>query len=294
MNDAFLIDLFPAFLTYWEQVREQPLDERIERWAMEYLASWPELLEKQTADYATQGLDWKQIARERIFPFLDERLPAMQEAHDNLLKQYTQVHVRAQQALGFSSDVTYIVYVGIGCGAGWATSLGDTPAILFGLESIAERNWTNETVLAGLTAHEIGHLVHYYWRKQHNKAMGSGPWWQLYEEGFAQQCASRVVGKEAWHQELGHPGWMAWCQRCLRWLATEFLKTVDTEQSAASFFGSWFDICGRSETGHFLGYKALEQLEKEKSLLDIALLDDPEATLRPILNTMITSASRHW
>jgi hypothetical protein len=47
------------------------------------MAQWPELLAKQIEDYATQGLDWRQIAHERVFLYLDERLAAVQETHVN-------------------------------------------------------------------------------------------------------------------------------------------------------------------------------------------------------------------
>jgi hypothetical protein len=96
--------------------------------------------------------------------------------------------------------VTFVIYVGIGCGAGWATTFGDSPAVLFGLENIAERGWEDPGTILGLVAHELGHLVHFAWRLRGGKSAGSGPWWQLYEEGFAQECESRILDTGAVHQ----------------------------------------------------------------------------------------------
>jgi hypothetical protein len=279
-----LVDTFPAFLTYWADAEHKPLDEQIESWSTGYMSKWPELLAKQIEDYSAQDVDWRQIARDKVFPYLAERLPAMQEAHRNLLKLCEPVYSRAQQVLGLDCDAGFVVYVGIGCGAGWVTPFGDSLAILFGLESITECGWSEPEALTGLIAHEIGHLAHYHWRAECGKPTGSSPWWQLYEEGFAQYCESLIRGTEVGHQAAQSKGeWLAWCQGHKGWLAAEFLKTVDAGQSVTPFFGSWSEIRGKSQTGYFLGREAIEELEKRFSLKEIALLEDAEGSLRPIL-----------
>ena len=68
MSKCEVIDTFPAFLTYWAKAQGQPLDDQIEGWATEYLSPWPELLTMQVDDYTSQGVDWRQIAREKVFP----------------------------------------------------------------------------------------------------------------------------------------------------------------------------------------------------------------------------------
>ncbi|MGQ9478639.1 MAG: hypothetical protein ACUVQ0_01285 [Thermoproteota archaeon] len=40
------------------------------------------------------------------------------------------------------------------------------PAILLGLESIAELEWRAENKLKDIIVHEIGHLVHMAWRNE--------------------------------------------------------------------------------------------------------------------------------
>jgi hypothetical protein len=288
MSTCEFIDTFPVFLTYWTEVQGKPLDDQIEGWAREYMSLWPELLAKQTEDYSSQNLDWRQIAREKVFPYLTERLPAMHQAHQNLLELSEPLYSRAQQVLAFESKAFFVIYVGIGCGAGWVTPFRGSPAILFGLENIAECGWSDPEAITGLVAHEIGHLVHHHWRTQHARSIDSGPWWQLYEEGFAQHCKKLIMDSDTWHQASSDDsGWLDWCQSHKGWLAAEFLKTVDAGKPVSAFFGSWFEISGKSETGYFLGYEAIKELEKRFDLKEIALLENIEVYLRPVLEQMV-------
>ena len=283
-----VVDTFPAFLTFWAGVQGQSLDAQIESWAADYLSPWPELLAAQVEDYASQGLDWRIIAREKVFPYLTERLPAMRQAHRNLLELCGPVYTRAQDALAFESEAVFVIHVGIGCGAGWARTYGDLPAVWFGLENIAECGWSDADAIAGLAAHEIGHLAHHHWRAQYGKPLGSGPWWQLYEEGFAQHCESLIRGTDAWHQMSGHQAgeWLDWCRRHRGWLAVEYLRTVDGGRPVSPFFGSWLNIRGKIQTGYYLGAEAIRALSNQLSLKEAALLDDLAAALRPVLQQM--------
>ncbi len=284
-----IIDTFPAFLKYWKIARNQTLDEQIEGWENVYLTPWHELLAKQLDNYAEDKLDWRQIAREKVFPYLNKRLPALKEAHKNLSEYSASLYARVQQAFNFDSDIIVVIYVGICCGAGWATTYNNTPAILFGLENIAELDWSNASDIQGLFAHESGHLVHQHWRRQKNKPTGSGPWWQLYEEGFAQRCEGKIGSEYSWHQagSAMDSDWLIWCRKHKGWLAAEFLKTVENNQTVVPFFGSWFNIHGKIETGYFLGHEVIKELEKSLGLKEIALLDDYETIFKQILKQMI-------
>lgn len=285
MSTCELLDTFPAFLAWWSRIREKPLDEQIEAWASEYMSPWPDLLRKQIEDYAGQGVDWRRIARERVFPYLGARLAAMQEAHSNLLEQCLPLYAQAQSTLGFESHAVLVIYVGIGCGAGWVTPFRETLAILFGLENIAECGWSGAATLSGLIAHEIGHLAHYHWRRQHRKTIGRGAWWQIYEEGFAQYCEGVILGAPTWHQAR-EEDWLAWCRHHRGELARRFLRGVDSAESLAPLFGSWLAVEGRRETGYYLGWELIGELHKRLDLKSIALLDDPQGQLRPLLEEM--------
>jgi len=279
-----IIDTFPSFLSVWNEAQRSAVDVQIDAWFDRYMSQYPELLQKQLDDYASLNDDWRVTASERIFPALPERLSAMQTAHDNLLSVCNNVYERAQQVINFHNDLVCIIYVGLGCGAGWADEYGGKPAILFGLENIAEEGWQEPDALTGLAAHELGHIVHFEWRKQADIANEDNHWWQLYTEGFAQRCESAILGKPSWHmQDDSETGWMEWCEQNIGWLATEFLRRGDQGEDMRPFFGSWFELRGHKQTGYFLGHELIAAMQKKMSLQEIALLTDVESHLRPLL-----------
>lgn len=283
-----ILDTFPAFLQYWQTHRHAPLEEQIETWESHYLLPWPELAEKQKADYAGQDLDWRLIASERIFPFLDERLPAMHEARDNLHAVLEVTFERAQAELGFQVEVRFIIHVGIGCGAGWATTYQGQPAVLFGLENLVESNWCDPDTLAGLVVHELGHLLHFKWRSGAHQVRGDGPWWQLYEEGFAQRCETIVLGPDSWHMARSQPGWRRWCAANADALARGYLEAAARDDPVREYFGSWFELQGWRQTGYYLGHEVISLWERQSSLHALAVLParavdrKVQATLRTI------------
>lgn len=223
-----MIDTFPAFLKFWASYCHASMDDQIDRWASEYMAPNPELLAKQIDDYTSQNLDWRQVAKEKVFPFIHDRLPAMRLAHDHLVAVQSTACEKVKQKLGFDTDITWVIYVGIGCGAGWVTTYQDRPAVLFGLENIAECGWSDLRSITGLTAHELGHLVQAAWREEAGKPEGTGPWWQLLSEGFAQRCEHVILGKDTWHEaeRKAQRDWLDYCERNLSHLARLFLNQV--------------------------------------------------------------------
>jgi hypothetical protein len=291
MPECTIIDTFPEFVSFWNRARDQSLEAQIELWSAGYMAHWPELLAKQQDDYAGQGLDWRTVAREHVFPSLSERLPAMATARDDLLACIAPAYHRAQEALELDFDVVFVIHVGIGCGAGWATVFGGVPACLFGLENIAEGGWSGQETLAQMTAHEVGHLIHQQWRARQGLTVREDtPLWQLYEEGFAQRCEHIVVGQDTWHMQVGQEGWLPWCNERRAWLAAKFLTAVDRGQPVNLFFGSWYDVEGWRQTGYFLGHEIVKGWQAEMSLREIALLPDDEVRRR-VRSSLDTIAS---
>lgn len=283
-----ILDTFPAFLRYWQDRRQSTPEVQIETWQSDYLLPWPELAAIQKADYAGQDVDWRIIARERVFPFIEERLPAMQTARNNLLSVLESTCAQAQTRLGFQLDVLFVIHVGIGCGAGWATTYGGQPAVLFGLENLAELDWCDQETLAGLVAHELGHLLHFEWRLQAHQVRGDGPWWQLYTEGFAQRCETHVLGMDSWHMTRSQPGWRSWCTANLQALARGYWEAAVSHQPVRDYFGSWFELQGWRQTGYYLGHEVFRQWEQECGLHALAVLpveeveDKVRSTLREI------------
>lgn len=282
-----IIDTFPSFLRLWDEIEHGSVDEQINGWLERYMTLYPELLQKQLDDYASLNEDWRVTASERIFPALPERLSALQTVHYNLLRICNNVYERAQDAINFNIDLVCVIYVGLGCGAGWATEYEGKPAILFGLENIGEEGWQEQDTLEGLMAHELGHLVHFEWRKQAEIDNEENHWWQLYTEGFAQRCESTILGKPSWHMQAdSEMGWREWCEQNVNWLAAEFLRRIDQGEDIRPFFGSWFDLRGQKQTGYFLGHELIVAMQKQISLHEIALLTDIEKYLRPLLTQM--------
>jgi len=277
-----LLDTFPAFERFWAKYSHRPLEQQIEGWAEVYRTAWPELFDKQVDDYRAEGLDWRQVARERVFPLLGERLLAMQAAHANLLKKCRDIFLKAHAVLGLDCDILFVIHVGIGSGAGWATTYEGRPAVLFGLENIAEEGWSELPAIMGLIAHEIGHVLHTEWRRRGNLKEGAGAWWQLYSEGFAQRCEHRIRGRQTWH--MAHGGqegdWLEWCRANRASLAARFLDLAETGGDIRPFFGSWFDISGRKQCGYYLGHEVVRRLERDLSLSQIALLPDVDEEMK--------------
>ena len=177
------------------------------------------------------------------------------------------------ESLKLDFDVLFVVYVGIGCGAGWATRYDKRPAVLLGLENIAEEKWHTKRRLAGLISHEVGHLTHMGWRNEWKvfEEASEDPIFRLYSEGFAQRCEHLILGGETWHMARGRE-WVTWCERHEGWLAREFLKRIGMKASVRDFFGSWLAIRGKSQTGYFLGHGFVRHLERTHGLRKAALL----------------------
>lgn len=288
MSTYRILDMWEDFLRFWRAAADLPLPAQIDLWRADSTARYPELLRKQVEDYESQGADWRQVAAERVFPRLRERLPLMQAARDLLPDVCASIYERAQAALGLDFDATFVLYVGIGCGAGWATRYKGQPACLLGLENIAEEGWHTRERLEGLVAHELGHLAHMAWRGEWEEfaAHERDPLFLLYSEGFAMRCEEVILGS-AGHLEQDRE-WLAWCAAHLGTLAAEFLRRVEAGETVRDFFGSWHEIQGRSQTGYYLGRQFVRDLEQGRALRDVACL--PAEQVREAARTFLHAA----
>ncbi len=234
---------------------------------------YPELLGKQIECYESEDTEWLDIAR-RIFPEILAYLPRFKTARKNILTVYEPICQRASEKLGISFDIVAVIYVGIGCGAGWATRYEGQPAVLLGLENIVKERWQTKNRIEGLIAHEIGHLAHIEWRNGWDTFENEekNPLFLLYSEGFAQRCEQLITDRDKWHLTQD-TDWLSWCEKSKGWLAKEFLARLDKSEPVKDFFGSWFDIQGKKYTGYFLGYSFIRELERKYDLREIALLD---------------------
>jgi len=272
MGKAEILDTWLDFSRYWRIAHSKNIDEQILLWQTIYMGNYPELLNKQIENYERERINWTGIAKE-IFPLFPSFFPLMQKARNNILHLCGEVYSKAVENLKVDFDVTFVIYVGVGCGAGWATTYNGKSAVLLGLENIAEEKWHTQRKLKGLIAHEVGHLVHMSWRGEQQifEEAEKDPTSQLYIEGFAQRCEHIILEKETWHMAKNRE-WLNWCKRHKRLLAKEFLKRIERQEQAKEFFGSWFSIRGKKQTGYFLGHEFIRALEKAMCLKEVALL----------------------
>ncbi|MCK5116660.1 MAG: hypothetical protein KAR44_08670 [Candidatus Aegiribacteria sp.] len=284
-----ILDTYPEFVSYWNKYSQLSLHQKIEGWANEYMSKWPQLLQMQKDDYSDlPDSNWRDIAETRIFPFITDRIGSMSKAHKNLLNEIEPIHTTASVYFCIENlEILYVIYVGIGCGAGWVSTFNESHSVLFGLEMISECQWSDKISIQGLIAHEIGHAVHAVLRDDPGLAQFEGPFWQLYTEGFAQRCEHILLQSDTWHQGQGYnkAGWLSWCKANKRMLAKEFLRSIDINQDTKPFFGSWFDIQGYSQCGYYLGHEVIRDLEKRYSIKEIAVLENVQTEMRAVLET---------
>ena len=273
-----IVDTFPNFIDYWKNNKNKPIDTQISSWSSEYMGSYPELLEKQIKSYKADKANWVNIAREKVFPFILNRFNQMEKARNNLIAIIPDISKKAKQ-LGLNFKVVYVIYVGIGCGAGWASTFKKNSACLLGLENIVELNWMDKKTLEGLCAHELAHLMHLSWRKKARKKSGEGSFWNLYEEGFASRFEQLITGKNILHEQKYNKNWLLWCKNNKNWLAAKFLKEHNNKKKIKKFFGSWFNIKGYKQCGYFLGCEFIKDLEKTHNIKSISLLSPKEVEL---------------
>ncbi len=288
-GNSTIVDTYSSFLRVIRAEKPISIEQWLACWEDHYMIHWPSLGEMVVKDYAEQGEDWRQVARERVFPGMNDKLPAIESAYQNLTQIIGPIEEKVRLTFDFQDAVRYVLYIGIGNGAGWVTKYEGNWAVLFGLEGIVDSGFDPPDRLEGLVAHELGHVVHYTWRDARDLNSGAGPYWQLYVEGFAQYCESMVFPAHSWHMRSASPDddWLAWCCENQAWLAAEFLRSVDGGQSMRPFFGSWYDLRGRKQTGYFLGHQVISHLVGGTTLREIALLDsgpDLERVMRRVLS----------
>jgi hypothetical protein len=268
-----LTDAFDDFMRYWHDASGGTAEQKLRLWGTSYMQEYPELLQKQARDYEEGGYDWREIARGKVFPRLGDYLPLMQEAGRNLLYICGPIYGQAVQTLGLDFPITFVIYVGIGCGAGWATQYQGAPACLLALEKIAELGWHSRERLQELVAHEIGHLAHMEWRNgaEEFERQEKDPLFLLYSEGFAKRCEYLILREEVWSQAEDE-NWLLWCGEHKRWLAKEYLYRADKCEAVNDFFGDWLNVWGHRQTGYYLGWAFILWLEQGCGVREIATL----------------------
>lgn len=189
-----------------------------------------------------------------------------QRAHAAFLRHAGDLEERLA-TLGMPVEADIVLYLGLCCGAGWATELEGRPVVLLGLEKIVELDWCDDDAMAALIFHELGHLWHF----QHRSALAfqNESLWQLYTEGMAMYFEQRVMGDQHYfHQNKN--GWLAWCEANRDALFAEYLRRVKAGESVQDFFGDWCSYQGYSDVGYYLGSALVWQLAQGRTPAQLA------------------------
>ena len=269
------VDAAEDFIKLLQKRKNSTPFELMKAWEEYYSRNYPELYRLQIECYGEADASWQEIALKHVFSRLWERLPLIQESHENIRQAVLAAHRKFEEFWSLGLEVIFVVYVGIGCGAGWATQYKGEYAVLLGLENIAELEWHSRENLEGLTLHELGHIVHMALRGLKPKdfeELESDPLFLLYSEGFAMRAEHIIVGRKTWRISPSSE-WLEWCKTNIGKLACEYLNRVSKGSPVNDFYGSWLSIEGKSQTGYYLGHRFIKHLEKSMNIKEISSLD---------------------
>ncbi len=231
-----------------------------------------DLLQKVEEDAAQYDFD-RQILP--VLEYLFSHQELADTAHRSFLRVTGDLAEKCGTLPGKPVDSVILLYLGLCCGAGWATELGGTPAVLLGLEKIVELHWTDEKSMIGLIYHELGHNWHFQNRTEERllKTGEEKALWQLYTEGVAMWAEQWLCGdRHFYHQDKD--GWLAWCEKNRRVLKAEYLRRVENGGNVQDFFGDWCSFEGHSDTGYYLGAELAKSVYEDRGveyLLHISL-----------------------
>lgn len=168
-------------------------------------------------------------------------------------------------------DINVILYLGLGNGAGWATTIDGKDTVLLGIEKIIELNWDNETDMRGLILHEIGHLWHKINGNLYLTSFSKRrkPIEQLYQEGVAMVCEQILCGDYNFYNQDKN-GWLNWCLENEEDIKREYLYRMENGISTQDFFGDWCCYKEHSDVGYFLGCRFVRCLMRTYTLKEIA------------------------
>ncbi|MGD2077979.1 MAG: hypothetical protein PVH18_06325, partial [Chloroflexota bacterium] len=93
-----IVDTYPSFLRALQLENPLSVDQWLALWAEDYMQHWPTLRDMVVNDYREQGEDWRQIAREMVFPGMNDKLPDIDNAYRELRQIIRSVEDKARQA----------------------------------------------------------------------------------------------------------------------------------------------------------------------------------------------------
>jgi len=270
-----LLDTFDSLKDFFELYHTKDIDDKLKGW-LYYIDNYPELKMKCQSDYENLGLSWKDVAIESSLPLLDIYFDRMIKAHRNIINIVPILTEKIKTIFSITEDIYIVIYYGIGNAAGWATKYNNKPAILLGIEKIAELGWESYESIMGLIYHEMCHIVHGIIRgiddigieysNPDDKAI-----WRLYIEGFAQFYEQQLVGREYYHQDSN--GWLLWCETNHKYLCEKYLHCILNDIPTKEFYGDWHNVDGYIDVGYYLGCEFIKHIQSRFDINKIACLE---------------------
>ena len=257
-----IVDTFSSAESFLLQCCEGTSADATAAWER-YMSSYPELQNKCCEDH---GGKWREIFASHVFPKLCVDREKMVLAHENLLAVLSLVAQRCTGVFELKETINMVIYLGLGNGAGWVTDYAGAPAILFGLENIADLNWIDRVSLEYLVAHELCHVVNQtLYGKERWLALyeceTEGQYFRLYVEGFAERYQELLLRRSAFDRYGG--GWLEWCRANHDRLSSIYLKRLRNSESVSDFYGNWNQVDGHSDVGYYLGREFIVFLEEK-------------------------------
>lgn len=233
------------------------------------------------ADSAFPGLkdkvenDFSRITeyKDKVYQILNDvpkNIEIAETAHQSFIHATKNLSDKIENKFNVDLNVTIILYLGLGNGAGWATTINKQKVVLIGLEKVVELGWCNESDMQALIYHELGHIYHSLFehknlmptkREKHIR--------QLYREGIAMVFEQTLCDDvNRYHQNID--GWLDWCINNEKRIKTEYLKRIEHRESVQDFFGDWCSFMNHSDVGYYLGTAFIRFLMNDYSLQEIA------------------------
>lgn len=273
-----------------------------------------EIYKIQKNSYKEYDMTFRDYPFKNVFPHFISDLEKMKEAAYNLKQVLDNAQKKIDNIIEGDGEIYIIIYVGAGTGAGHVTKYKNRPAMLFGLENIANLNWHNIKTLKGLVFHELGHVIHMIEREKNcpkltktDKESKYGEkneenvlekyenliWFRLYEEGIAQRFEHLLQGKETWHMddqitEDGTSQWKSWIDDNYNYICNTFYNRVLNENHKLSdLFGSDREnsdcnFHGKIQVGYYIGAQMIKEWQKSLSLKKIMKLPEKDIKERVI------------
>ncbi|WP_150265990.1 hypothetical protein [Paenibacillus tepidiphilus] len=273
-----IIDTFGSMIELREQILREP-ERYFDYWEDYAVNCFPEL--KHMLEVDSQAYDRERDIRPVALAVLTSGWTLLQETHYHLETLIPEIQERFASLFPASREVLVYFYIGLCNGAGWATKVGNTNAVLLGAEKIVELKWHTREAISGLLCHELCHIAHSDLRRtvldNTYSGMDQRAVWQLYIEGFAQRYEQVLLAQDDFYHQDDH-GWLDGCQRNRAILAKEYLRRIRLRESVRDFFGDWNSFQGRPDTGYYLGREFIASLEPEYSVEELARFRSEEIT----------------